>query len=102
MQRQPVIDMILSDQPMPTPRERQTSWLVFNFALMADVPIENVSVVYADDAEAITVHLACTCADRHVMTFTMWIGSDDDQYIFEGPNDLVVRLPFEPHMGETL
>lgn len=97
-----MVEMILDSRPMPSPRERQTSWLQFCFAMLGDLPMENISVVYADDAEAITVHLVCTCAERHLMTLTHWCGSDDEFYTFSTNNEanLVVRVPFEPHMGE--
>lgn len=101
MLRQPMIEMTISDQPLPTPRERQTAWLQFCFAVLADLPMENVSVVYADDQEAITVHIACTCADRHIMTLTHWCDSDDNFYTFVRSDLAVVHLPFEPHAGEN-
>jgi len=100
MQRQSVIEMILVDRPLPTQRERQSSWLQFNFALLADLPMENVSVVYADDQEAVSVHIVCTNPCRCTMTFTHWCDSDDNDYTFVGPNDVIVHLPFEPHAGE--
>lgn len=100
MFRQPVIEMVLSDQPLPTARERQVSWLQFCFAVAFAVPLENVSIVHADAEEAVSVHVVCTCADRHMLTFTHWCDSDDSFYTFVGPNDSVVHLPFEPHAGE--
>jgi hypothetical protein len=97
MLNQPKIEMVLYDGPMPTPRERQSSWLQYNFALLADIPLDHVSVVYADDYETITVHLACNNDCRCIMTLTMWIGSDDDHYTFTSTNGQVIELPAEPH-----
>lgn len=102
MQRQPVIDMILVEGPLPTPRERQTSWLQFCFAMLADIPMENVSVVYADAEEAISVHLTCTCAERHLKTLTHWCTSEDEYYTFLSNDGMLVRMPLEPHAGEIL
>lgn len=90
----------LSDQPLPSARDRQIAWLQFCFAVLADVPMENVSVVHNDDQETVTVHLVCTNACRCVMTFTHWCTSDDYQYSFESPNGRWIFLPLEPHLGE--
>lgn len=90
------------DQPLPTARERQTSWLQFVFAVAANIPMENVSVVYADAEEAITVHLTCTCAERHLVTMTHWCTSEDEYYKFVRSDNTVFLVPLEPHAGETL
>lgn len=90
----------LSDQPLPSARDRQIAWLQFCFAVLADVPMENVSVVHADDQEAVTVHVACTCAERHIATFTHWCTSEDEFYSFESRNGFLIRVPLEPHLGE--
>lgn len=100
MSRQPMIEMILDPRPLPTPRERQISWLTVNFAILADVPAENVSIVYADDAEAITVHIVCTCAERHMLTFTHWCTSEDDQYDFVRADGMHIYLSLEPFAGD--
>lgn len=102
MNNQPVIYMILSDQPMPTARERQISWLSTCFAMIANLPIDNVSIVYADENEAITVHLVCTCAERHMMTLTHWCTSEDEHYTFIRDDLLTMILPLEPTYGNLL
>ena len=95
-----MVEMILDYRPMPTARERQIDWLVVNFALLFNLPAENISVVHNDDMESVTVHLACTNACRCVMTFTLWCDSDDNVYSFFGPSNLVLFLALEPSMGE--
>ena len=99
MMQRPIV-MELYDGPMPTPRERQDSWLRYCFALIANLPIDHVSVVHNDERETITVHLVCPNACRCVMTLMMQIGSDDDCYDFVSNSGLRVKLPLEPHCGE--
>ena len=101
MLRQPKIEMILDcDATLPTPRERQISWLQFCFALLADIDMDHVSVVHNDDQETITVHLVCPNPCRCIRTLMMQIGSDDDCYLFVANDGTTVRLPLEPHAGE--
>lgn len=86
--------------PMPSPRERQTSWLQFCFAILANVPMENVTVTYADDQEAITCSVCCSNACRCRKTFTHWCSSEDEYYSFQSSDGYAILVPLEPHAGE--
>lgn len=96
MSRQPLIDVILAETPAPTVRDNTTVWLKSCFAQIADIPMDNVSVVYNDDQETTTVHLVCPNACRCVKTFMHTSGSDDDCYLFLSADGFLVILPFEP------
>lgn len=93
---------VIVEGPLPTPRERQTSWLQFCFAVLANVDMANVTVTYADDAEAITVSVVCSNPCRCRMTLTHWCTSEDEYYTFVRADNSTVLIPLEPHAGETL
>lgn len=86
--------------PLPTSRERQISWLQFCFAVLADIPMANVTVVHADDQEAITVTCVCPNPCRCMRTFTHWCTSEDEHYTFQSSNGYSILMPLEPHAGE--
>lgn len=91
---------VIVDMPLPSPRERQSCWLQFCAAVLADVPMENVTVTYADDQEAITLSIVCTCPSRHRVTMTHWCTSEDEYYEFRLPDNSSILFPLEPHLGE--
>jgi hypothetical protein len=95
----PMIEMVLNERPLPSARQRTTTWLRWYWAIACEVPVSNVSVVYNDTEESTTVHIMCECPGRHVLTMTSWATSDDVDHIFLDSNNVRYRVPFEPLAG---